>query len=54
MAYDHIYRWGNNPVRKSLKGKPCAVIARGRMRSVLIETEDGRRYVTSARAVMRR
>jgi hypothetical protein len=50
--YDHIYGWGNNGIRAELRGKPCAVIATGsRMFSVLLEFEDGRRIVSSIRAI---
>jgi hypothetical protein len=48
----HIYAWGNNPRRAALKGRPCRIVARGsRLRSVLIEFENGERVVTSERAV---
>ena len=53
VTYDHIYRWGNNSIRAARKGQRCRVIARGAMRSVLVEFEDGHRMVTSARAVSR-
>jgi len=50
--YDLVFAWGNNPVRTTLKDRRCRVIARGsRLRSVLVEFEDGTRVVTSARAV---
>lgn len=49
-----VYRWGNNPLRQSRKGQRCRVVVRSRrMRSVLVEFEDGFRMVTSARAVSR-
>lgn len=54
MTYPLIYAWGNNPVRAELKGRRCriVVVAR-RMGSVLLEFEDGRRVITSRRAVRR-
>lgn len=51
-AYNCIYGWGNNPIRRDLKGKPCRIVAHGStMNSVLVEFEDGSRIVTSRRAV---
>ena len=47
--YDYIWYW-----RKRLpdrKGQPCKVLARGSMNSILIEFEDGERFVTSRYAV---
>lgn len=49
--YDHIYAWGNNQKRAKLKGRPCRVLARGAMRSVLVEFRDGQREVVSYRAL---
>lgn len=50
--FDWIYVWGNNGVRKELKGKRCRVLHRGaRLHSVLVEFEDGQRVITSARAI---
>jgi hypothetical protein len=51
--YDHVYVWGNNSKRAAYRGRACRIVARGRMRSVLIEFEDGERTVTSARALRR-
>lgn len=51
MQFNSIFTWGNNPVRAELKGKPCRVIARGKMNSVLIVFEDGRKVVTSRYAI---
>ena len=42
-----IYCWGNNPVRARMKGKRCRIIARGKMNTVLIQTEGGEYYTTS-------
>ncbi len=48
---DYYFAWKNNPKRKRLFRKPCAVIARGRMNSILVQFEDGRREVTSRYAI---
>lgn len=46
------YIWGNNAKRATMKGRPCKVIARGRMNSILVEfTDNGQREVTSRYAV---
>ena len=48
----YIWYW-----RKKLgqyKNKPCHVLARGRMNSILVEFEDGYRVVTSRYAVRRK
>ena len=48
------YHWGNNPVRRQLKGRACEVLASGRMGSILISMADtGERVITSRRAVRR-
>lgn len=54
MTFTHVYAWRNNEKRAALFGRPCRVVARGRMGSVLIEFEDGRREVVSRRALRRR
>lgn len=37
------YRWANNEHRRDLLyGRPCRVLARGRMNSVLVEFSDNR------------
>jgi hypothetical protein len=47
----YIYSWGNNPRRAQFKGRQCRVLAAGRMRSVLLEFENGERIVSSSRAL---
>ena len=47
----HVYAWGNNAKRQMLKGRPCRIVARGTMRSVLVEFNDGQREVVSIRAL---
>ena len=50
--FDCIYGWGNNGVRRELKGKRCRIVATGSsQRSVLLEFEDGRKIITSVRAI---
>lgn len=49
----HVYRWGNNPKRATMKGRACRVIARGKMNSVLIEFGGGQREVVSRYAIRR-
>lgn len=50
-TYPYTYAWGNNPVRASFKGLRCRMICKGAMNSCLVEFEDGRRTVTSVRAL---
>lgn len=49
--FPHVYAWGNNEKRAALKGRRCRILARGRMRSILVEFENGEKVVTSERAV---
>ncbi len=51
--YPYIYVWGNNAVRKKMKGKKCKVLVRGGKNSCLIEFEDGEQVNTSQRAIRR-
>lgn len=51
---NYIYAWGNNERRKSLKGKPCKVIARLTMNSAIVEFEDGHRECISRNALRKR
>lgn len=41
----YTFIWGNNPKRKTLKGRKCVILTRGRMRSVLVEFENGQREI---------
>jgi hypothetical protein len=46
-----VYRWGNNARRRELKGRPCTVVARGSMGTVLLRfTDTGELVTTSWRA----
>lgn len=47
----HAYQWGNNSKRALMKGRPCRVLARGEMRSVMIEFPDGQREIVSFRSL---
>ena len=50
----YTFRWGNNPKRKSMQGRVCRVVARGRMNSVMIEFSDnGQREVVSRNALQK-
>jgi len=49
--YPYYYAWGNNEVRAQYKGKLCKRICSGALGSCLLEFEDGRRLVTSRRAI---
>lgn len=52
--YPYRFAWKNNPEREQLFGKRCRIVTEGsRMRSILIEFEDGKRLVTSHRAIRR-
>lgn len=51
MIYPYYFAWKNNPLRATLYRRPCRVVARGGMNSVLVEFEDGRRVVTSRNAL---
>lgn len=52
-GYPYVYAWGNNTVRAALKGQRCRIVTTGSMGTALLEFEDGRRVVTSRRAVRR-
>ena len=48
----HVYSWGNNDKRATLKGRHCRIIVRAAaMRSVLVEFENGQRENVSYRAL---
>lgn len=52
MINEYIFNWGNNEKRKTLKGRRCVVLKRGKMNSVLIEFSDnGQREVVSRNAI---
>jgi hypothetical protein len=47
----HVYTWGNNPKRETMKGRRCRVIVQGKKNSCLIEFENGQREIVSRYAV---
>jgi hypothetical protein len=50
----YVYAWGNNARRRTLQGRRCRLIARGRMSTVLVEfLDNGERVTTSSRALRR-
>jgi len=49
----HFYAWGNNPKRKTLKGRKCRIVATGRMLSCQVEFENGQQEIVSRRALRR-
>ena len=49
----HVYTWGNNPKRKTLKGRRCRLLARGARGSWKVEFENGQQEIVSLRALRR-
>jgi len=49
MKYRYI--WGNNEKRKTMKNRPCKIIARGKMNSICIEFENGQREIVSGNSI---
>ena len=49
----YLYCWRNNEKRKTLYGRRCRVIHRGRPNSALVEFENGHREVISRNALRR-
>jgi hypothetical protein len=46
------YIWGNNEKRKTLKGRLCNVMAKGKKNSLLIEfTDNGQKEIVSRYSV---
>jgi len=53
-APTHIFAWGNNDKRATLKGRPLRIVASGAKQSCLVEfTDNGQREVVSRRALRR-
>jgi hypothetical protein len=48
-----LYRfcWKNNEKRRSLYGRQCSIVIRGRANSALVEFENGQREVVSRNAL---
>jgi hypothetical protein len=53
MIYPYCYWWKNNVKRRSLCGRMCRILVRGRANSALVEFEDGQREVISRHAIRR-
>ena len=51
--FTHTYGWKNNERRAAMFGRPCRVVVRGAMGSVMVEFEDGQREIISRRALRR-
>jgi len=51
--YSYVYTWGNNPKRRTLKGRRCKVVARGALNSCVVEFENGQRECISQYAIRR-
>ncbi|MFH2076581.1 MAG: hypothetical protein ABIJ57_14760 [Pseudomonadota bacterium] len=51
MLYRYV--WKNNSKRKTLYGRLCTVIYRGRPNSALVEFENGQREIISRNAIRR-
>lgn len=49
----HVYTWGNNPKRATLKGRMCRIVASGKKNSVLVVFDDGQLEIVSRRALRR-
>lgn len=47
------YTWRNNEKRRTLAGRCCLVLVRGRANSALVEFENGQREVVSRNALQR-
>lgn len=43
--------WRLNKYLPERKGMPCQILARGRMNSILVEFQDGARFITNRYAV---
>ena len=47
----HIYVWGNNEKRATLKGRRCRILHTFVANSMLVEFENGQREIVSRRSV---
>jgi hypothetical protein len=46
------YRWGNNQKRRTMKGRKCRVVSRGKKNSCVIEfVDNGQQEVVSRNAL---
>jgi hypothetical protein len=51
LLYPYRYAWKNNSKRVTLYGRPCRIVARGAMNSIMIAFEDGQTEIVSRNAV---
>jgi hypothetical protein len=51
--YPYVYVWRNNPVRRALSGRRCALIGKAKKGTILVEFENGERVATSINAIRR-
>jgi hypothetical protein len=49
----HIFYWGNNPKRATLKGRSCRILASGKMRSILVMFENGQKEIVDRWSIRR-
>lgn len=52
----YVWAWRVRPLDakgQSYMGKPCRVLARGKMNSCLVEFEDGAKFITSRNGLRR-
>lgn len=49
----HRYAWANNEKRKTLKGRKCKILVRGKMQTILVQFENGQCETVSLRALRR-
>jgi len=47
----HVFYWGNNAKRATLKGRRCRIVSAGALHSIMLEFQNGQREVVSRRAV---
>lgn len=51
MSTVYFFAWGNNPKRKTMKGRACIVISRGRMNIEFID--NGQRKIVSRNSIQK-
>ena len=45
--FTHVFKWGNNPKRATMKGRRCRIINSGGKGSIEIEFENGQQEIVS-------
>jgi len=51
MKYPYIFSWKNNEKRKTMYGRRCKIISRGKMNSIKIEFENGQQEIVSGNSI---